>query len=293
MPSPQGPLLPRRRLGAELRRLRGGRTLDEVAAETLISTSKLSRLETGQGAPQPRDIRDLIAFYKADRATADRIRRWAADGRRQAWWKEYSDVIRDSADVLFNYESGASVTRTYSPMALPGLLQTEAYATRLLRTLYPWFTPEQVHKYVQVRMRRQQIQLNDSEDATRLLAVVDEAAIRRALSMGSDGDARTQIEHLREISWRRTVSVRILPLDEGLHAGVMGSFAVYQFSDDIDRDVVHIETHFGDRFLEEQSSVLEYLRLFDSITHRALDNSQSRDLLTQLVDAPHNPKERE
>ena len=69
MPSPQGPLLPRRRLGAELRRLRGDRTLDEVAAETLISTSKLSRLENGQGVPQLRDIRDLINFYGADRPT--------------------------------------------------------------------------------------------------------------------------------------------------------------------------------------------------------------------------------
>ena len=45
------------------------RTLDEVAAETLISTSKLSRLENGQGVPQPRDIRDLINFYEADRIT--------------------------------------------------------------------------------------------------------------------------------------------------------------------------------------------------------------------------------
>ena len=80
MPSPQGPLLPRRRLGAELRRLRGDRTLDEVAAETLISTSKLSRLENGQGVPQPRDIRDLINFYGAERPTSDRLRRWMNEG---------------------------------------------------------------------------------------------------------------------------------------------------------------------------------------------------------------------
>ena len=65
----------------------------------------------------------------------------------------------------------------------------------------------------------------------------------------------------------------------------MGLFEIYQFSSDIDRDIVHIETHSGDRFLEEQSSVLEYLRLFDAVSHRALDNDQSRDLLTRLVEA--------
>ncbi len=51
VPSPQGPLLTQCRLGAEQQRLRDGEPLDEVAVETLISTSKLSRLENGQGRP--------------------------------------------------------------------------------------------------------------------------------------------------------------------------------------------------------------------------------------------------
>ena len=126
MPSPQGPLLPRRRLGAELKRLRGGRTLEEVATETLISTSKLSRLENGLSVPQPRDIRDLINFYSADRSTSDRLRRWMNDGRRQAWWREYSKVISDSVDVFLDCEFGAAVIRIVMPMVLPAWLQTPA-----------------------------------------------------------------------------------------------------------------------------------------------------------------------
>jgi hypothetical protein len=285
MPPPQGPLLPRRRLGAELRRLRGDRTLDEVAAETLISTSKLSRLENGQGVPQPRDIRDLTNFYEADRATAERLRRWMNDGRRQAWWREYSEVISDSFDVFLDYESGASVIRTYMPLVLPGLLQTETYARRLIGAVVPGFTAEQVEKVVQLRLRRQAILVND-EDATRLMAVIDEAAIHRALFMGSDAEAREQFEHLRTISLRRNVSVRILPLAAGLHSAVMNNFTVFQFAEDIDRDVVHIELQPGDYYLEQQSRVLEHLRLFDTVAHRALDNPHSRDLLTRLVEAP-------
>ena len=45
----------------------------------------------------------------------------------------------------------------------------------------------------------------------------------------------------------------------------MGIFTVFQFSDDIDRDVVSVETHSGERYLEEQSRVLEYLSLFDPV----------------------------
>ncbi len=285
MPSPQGPLLPRRRLGAELKRLRGDRTLDQVAAETLISTSKLSRLENGQGVPQLRDIRDLIDFYGADRPTSDRLRRWMNEGRRQAWWREYSDVLNESADVFLDYESGASVIRTYAPMILPGLLQTEAYATQALTMSLSNRTPEQIKKLVQVRMRRQQILLDDDKHATRLLAVIDEAAILRAHAMGSPDEAHAQLVHLREISRRSNVSVRILCLDVGLHPGITGPFIVYQFADDIDRDVVLVEARSGDRFLEQQSSVLEHLRLFDAVSNRAIDNSGSRDLLTRLVDA--------
>lgn len=283
MPTSQGPLLPRRRLGAELRRLRGERTLEAVADETLISTSKLSRLENGQGVPQPRDIRDLITFYGVDRTTADRLRRWMNDGRRQAWWKEYADVLTDAGDVYLDYESGASVVRIYTSLVLPALLQTEAYAVQVLQTINPQLGRDGVAKLVQVRLRRQQILLAD--EPTRLLAVVDEAAVRRAAAIGSPAEAREQLLHLREISRRRNVSVRILPLTAGLHAGVMGSFTVFQFSDDIDRDVVNVEGPNYDRYLEEQASVLTYLRLFDAISPRALDNTESRDLLTQLIEA--------
>jgi hypothetical protein len=245
----------------------------------------------GQGVPPPRDIRDLIAYYQADRATADRIRRWAADGRRQAWWREYSDVIPESADALFDYESGASVIRTYGPMVLPALLQTEAYATRLLTAILPQHAPAQISALVQVRLRRQKILVGEGGDVARLFAVIDEAAVRRAMNSGSTADGVAQLEHLREISHRPNISIRVLPFDAGLHAAVMGGFTVFQFSDDIDRDVVYLESRTADRFLEETSSVLDHLRLFDAVNGRALDNARSRDLLTRLVEAPHPAQE--
>src|SRR6185312_11284440 len=119
----EGPLLPRRRLGVELRRLRGQRTLDEVADATLISTSKLSRLENGQGVPHPRDIRDLVSYYDLDAQTADRLRRWANAGRSQAWWREYSGALTANLDTYLDYESGAATIRNFGLAIVPPLLQ--------------------------------------------------------------------------------------------------------------------------------------------------------------------------
>ena len=65
MPPVSGPLGPRRRIATILSNWRSesGQSLAEVKEVTLISTSKLSRLENAEGKPQLRDIRDLIRFY--------------------------------------------------------------------------------------------------------------------------------------------------------------------------------------------------------------------------------------
>ena len=150
---------PRRRASTPAR----DRTLDEVAAETLISTSKLSRLENGQGVPQPRDIRDLINFYDADRRTSGPHQ--SMDERRVAdrpGGGSTRTSSSDSADVVPRLRVGASVIRTYAPMVLPGLLQTEAVTPqapddepfRIAR-------PSRSTSSSQVRMRRQQILLDD------------------------------------------------------------------------------------------------------------------------------------
>lgn len=280
MTSAEGPLLPRRRLGAELRRLRDGRTLDEVAEATMISTSKLSRLENGQGVPQPRDIRDLIVYYGIDTAAGDRLRKWTNAGRKQAWWNQYSGVVSEPYNAYLDFEAGASIIRTYSLSVIPGLLQTTDYAAHVLRGIPPTKTPEQIRSLLEIRQRRQELLL-DSSSAPRLISVIDEAVLHRVV--GSAEETWSQLDRLRRLSELKHISIQILPFDAGIHAGLMGMFTIFQFADDIDRDIVSIETHSGHRYLEESSSVLEYLRMFDAVSHEAHDNAGSRDLLTKIM----------
>jgi transcriptional regulator with XRE-family HTH domain len=284
----EGPLLPRRRLGAELRRIRGNRTLDEVADATLISTSKLSRLENGQGAPQPRDIRDLIVFYDVDTATADRLRQWTGAGRRQAWWKQYSDVVSPPLNAYLDFEAGASTIRAFALSLIPGLLQTAEHAGHLLGKLPPPRTAEQIQRLIEIRGRRQELLL-DSRSRTRLITVIDEGALHR--KVGSPAEMHAQLDQLHRLSLLRNITIQILPFDAGVHAGLLGMFTVFQFADDIDRDIVSIETHSGDRYLEEQSSVLEYLRMFDAVSNKALGNDDSRAMITELIATPTPPKD--
>ena len=65
MPPVSGPLGPRRRIATTLSNWRreSGQSLAEIQKVTLISTSKLSRLENAEGKPQLRDVRDLIRHF--------------------------------------------------------------------------------------------------------------------------------------------------------------------------------------------------------------------------------------
>lgn len=279
----EGPILPRRRLGNELRRLRGIQTLEDVSKATLISTSKLSRLENGQGAPQQRDVRDLISYYEVDRADADRFRRWATEGRKRAWWRDYSDnVAAAPADEYLDYESGASTIRYYAPLIIPGLLQTQEYARTIIRTMPPAKSDEEAAKLLELRMRRQQI-LSAPDNVPTVNVIFDEAALHRTLGMDTS-TAIGQLEHLRDVSKRRNITVTVIPFEGGPHPGLLGMFTVFQFTDNIDRDVVSQENYSGDRFLEEDTSVLAYLRLFDSLTQRALEPQETRSRIDSLLD---------
>lgn len=65
MAANSNPTVGRRRLGAELRRLRQARGLKstEVAERLMVSQPKISHLENGRRAISPRDVRDLCAMY--------------------------------------------------------------------------------------------------------------------------------------------------------------------------------------------------------------------------------------
>ncbi|WP_324290297.1 helix-turn-helix domain-containing protein [Streptomyces antarcticus] len=59
------PLIRRRRLGAELRRLRESKGMKsaEAAALLMVSQPKISLLENGHRRISPRDVRDLCRIY--------------------------------------------------------------------------------------------------------------------------------------------------------------------------------------------------------------------------------------
>lgn len=287
----RGPVVPRRRLGAELRALReqAGLTIDEVAKALECSVSKVSRLETGQGIPYRRDVRDLLDRYGiADPARRDRLMRWVRDGNRQGWWDDFSDVLAPDPenpllpDNLSRYvalEQDASEVRTFEAMVVHGLLQTEDYARALFNTLST-ANEEATERLVELRMRRQR-RLYADEDPLIVQMVLDEAVLYR--SVGGPQVMRQQLARLLTDAQRPNITLRVLPFSIGAHRSVSGSFVVLAFADTDDNDLVYIEGHVGDLYLEKEHDVEVYEELFDVLVGQCLTVDQSAKLIADVL----------
>jgi len=282
MPS-QGPLIPRRRLGAELRRLReaAGLHLEHAAAHLECSTSKISRLETGQGIPKTRDIRDLLGLYGlTDQRAQDRLLRLAGDGRRQAWWQDLNDALTSNLDQYISLESEASLQRDFSISYIYGLLQTERYARALLRSIAPHERESIVEDRVGLRMKRQQ-EFGARTDLPRLDIILDEATLHRRV--GDAGVMRDQLESLLAVNETTGRRLRVFPFSAQPDMGAQCSFVIFTFDSDYDRNAVHIELPGGDRWLEVESDIERYTLFFQALAEKSLSEDDTDALIKKIM----------
>jgi transcriptional regulator with XRE-family HTH domain len=165
MAAPHSPTGSRRRLGAELRRLRNrsGLTLDDVAEQMTCSTSKISRLETGKGIPKIPDVRELMRIYGVDSdVDQQELLQLVHDGREHGWWEQLTGGVQaerfvlEAPDRYVALESDATAVRSFDLTLVPGLLQTERYMRAVLATTLPHHSDEEINLLVELRLKRQQ-----------------------------------------------------------------------------------------------------------------------------------------
>lgn len=297
MTSAQGPAGARRRLGAELRRLRSncGLHLDVVAERMNCSTSKISRLETGKGSPKLADVQKLMEIYGVSSETEhEMLMRLARDSRGHGWWESYTDGITPERFVLDDsnrytaLEADAIAVHTFDIVAVHGLLQTADYARAVVGALLPQHSAEQVEQLVALRLKRQEALIR-RPDPLRYSAVIDESVLRRAI-----GGAEVMVEQLRfllQVMRLPHVELRILPFEAGMHRAHAGRFAILDFRDELGPSVVYVEGPAGDSYLDAESDVAVYQDVLSDAADRSLDPAASSDLIDRYL-AVHAPQRR-
>ncbi|MFF9811228.1 helix-turn-helix domain-containing protein [Streptomyces coeruleorubidus] len=273
------PTARRRRLSIELKKLREKSTLTcaQVGSALDWSGSKVNRMETGSGRIQPSDIDALCRFY----GTSDELREFLKSLARQAkvrgWWQVHGAGVPEWFNIYIGLEQDASTFRQYQCEVVPGLMQTEVYASELHKS-GAHMSAEDITKAVQVRMERQaMLRRPDAPDAW---FIVNEGALRHVI--GDHALMREQMERILETADLPTVTLQVLPFDSGTYPAT-GSFTMLGFPAPEDPDLVYRDGITDAMYLEGEHHVREYTRAFDGLRAAALSPQRSTQLIESIL----------
>jgi transcriptional regulator with XRE-family HTH domain len=282
-----GPMIARKRLGAELRRLRERENLRiQVAARELeCSPARISRLENGHGPAKAVEVRALLALYGV---TDDEIRRrveeWTAATKSTSWWEPDSDLTSDDADRYLALETESSLLRMWCTPVLPVILQASDYARAQIRASHPERSAADVERLLRLHDRRQQRLLHRAS-GLRLDAIVDEAAVRR--QVGSPEIHAAQLAWLADLldtlerEERDDVIVRVLPFSAGSPGRALSAFAIFTPRESQDPVSAFVEETWGGAWYEGDEDTAPLVAIFTEVAEKALSPRDSRALLRE------------
>jgi Domain of unknown function (DUF5753)/Helix-turn-helix domain len=286
--TPSGsPTVRRRRLAAELRRLRGNRTGGEVSRAIGWSATKISRAESGRESLPPAEIKKLVDYYAVTDPLRASLLELAEDAVGRGWWDDYSDIVTPQYAEFIGLEQEAVSCHHWEGLAVPGLLQTEDYARSLndaYQVVVPTIPSSRLDRFMQVRLRRQDRLLH--EPVLRLSVVVDESVLLRRV--GGNAVMRAQLQKLLDVAKRPNVELRVLPLSE--NPGLLsGSFVIMRFGSEgalasALGDVVSTESLVTEIYVEGETDTQLYSIFFKSLQKAALPVEDSRDLIIDTRD---------
>jgi transcriptional regulator with XRE-family HTH domain len=265
------PAVQRRRLRAELRRIRqeAGETQEHVAAAMDWSLSKLIRIENGSVGISTNDLKVLLGHY--DIVADDRVQELIAlarAARERSWWNMYKDVASSRLLQFVEYEAAAMITRNFEPLLIPGLLQTEEYAREVIKEFNGRPPKDRLDALVSLRLKRQEM-LKRTGPPPWFFFILDESVVRRMV--GSKNVMDGQIRHLIQLASRDNLTIEMVPFSAGINHGMKRPFVVLEFPEAEDDDVLHLENARGDLFNQsDPEEIIVYREIFEELRHISL-----------------------
>lgn len=282
MPTPGSPTVRRRRLAAELRRIRtsSGKTAEDVGKVLGWSKAKISRYELAQGGLRPDDVARLLEFYGVGDSHREQLLALAEEATHRGWWEAYSDVLTVGHLEYIGLEAEATSILEWQINAVPGLLQIERYARDILagyQEVAP-ISPRAIERRLETRLIRQQLLTRD--EPLEYVAILDESVLRR--QRGDGPVMRAQLQRLVDISNSLpNVMIRVLPLTRS-HGLAMDSFSIFQFGkahETILHDVVGLEHLVNQLYVDGDTDTHQFRLAFNHLVEESLSPEESRELI--------------
>ncbi|MFE5580559.1 helix-turn-helix domain-containing protein [Kitasatospora sp. NPDC056531] len=281
MPPRTTPTARQLRVGLELRKMRdSARKTTADAASTLgLDRTKITQIEKGLYPISPDRVRTLACEYQeGDSAYVEALAAVAAE-RGKGWWEEFRGVLPASLLDISELEHRAEgPIRTFQIGHPPGLLQTEDTARAIFELVHPRLPARDLWARIAHRMERVQVLTRPA--AVEYDAIVHEAALR--MRFGGKDVARAQLEHLRAMTERANITVRVITFDAPGFSGA-GNAVLYVGGAVPRLDTVQIDSVHGPIFLDDANQLRNYRETLDAMERSALSPADSVAFMDDLL----------
>lgn len=280
-----GDRLQRRRLGEELRRLRdlAGLSGAEIGAAVGVSQSTVSRIERGELGIT---LAQIVSWAEAASATEDQRERLLAVAQGTltgptSWEAASATGSSNLAAETAELEARTRLLSNYQPAAIPGLLQTPAYAQRLLSS-GPAGVPLDLGERLVGRIERQRVLSNTGH---RFRFVIPEAVLR--WPYGPPGDPAVLDEHREQLAKvsaavsRPNIEVGILPLAP-LDKWRLAGFVIFDQVEG-DEPSVHLEWLTRPFNITDPGQVEECRVAFGNLLAASLTGADAEAVIQQVL----------
>ncbi|MFJ4674841.1 helix-turn-helix domain-containing protein [Kitasatospora sp. NPDC088783] len=249
----------------------------DIAARTGWYPSKVSRIATGTTPPSDADIQAWCAACGADDQADDLIAASrAADTMYVEWRRVQRAGLRRVQESRVPLYQRTRFFRVYCSNVVPGLFQTEAYATALLRTIARFHrTPDDVAEAVAARVARSDGVVREGDH--RFAVLVEESVLRNRV-----GDSETmagQLGYLLALMSLPRVSLGIVPFTARREMWTLEAFNVF------DDQRVHVELLTAAVTVTAPTEVEQYVRAFAELASQAVHGAAARALIAEAINA--------
>ncbi|MFD7862285.1 DUF5753 domain-containing protein [Streptomyces sp. NPDC059783] len=268
----------RRSIAAALAEMRDQQGLSniELSLRCDWSTSKTSRIARGLQLASARDIQVWCeACQQPSRAGELIAKALSAETMYVEWQRLHRHGLRQVHERTTPLYERTRTFRVYSSSVLPGMLQTEAYATGLLHMITDFqHTPNDVPEAVQARLARSGVVYR----GWRNLAVLLEETVLHHLICPPDAMAE-QLHRLLAVMRRQRVSVGVLPF--GVRRTVWPVESFYAF----DHSQVAVENLTAEVNITAPGEIAIYLDAFEQLAASALFGPAARERVRRAIRA--------
>lgn len=268
-------------IGTELERYRTEAKLsrNEAAARAGVTAAKINNLELGRQAQDPEDLATLLIAYGVPDRDIDRLTNLTGRADESMWWGPWAAVVPDWLKTMVGLEGLAESVFTFQPLIIPGLLQTQEYASAITANSRS-IRPDHGERFVGFRMARTR-RLTDPERQLSLHAVITESALR--LAVGSPEVRRAQLRHLVEMADLPNVTIQVVRPEDGPHPALGGNFVILDFGSAA-RPVVYVELKDGAVYLQADVEVAAYTMVASDLQRVAISPEQSREYIASMLE---------